>query len=361
MRLSVIKSWVALLILTGVLTAGMRLAHLPGALMLGPMFAGMIVALNLPTIKLPKWTTIVAQGVLGCLIASVMPPEFLVMAAPFWPLIVGMNLLQILGIFGLGVVATRMRWFPGTAGIWGMAPGGASAMIMLSDEYGSDKQLVALMHYMRLICSVLVVIMMALLIGTARQGDPGVPLPGMAEMIWFPPVDLISLATMAVIIVIGILLSRALGIAIFVIFVPLFCGIALQMTEMVTIEVPPIASTLAFAVIGWHVGLSFTRSSLLYCAKLIPRILMSVAAILCLCVGLSFLLAKLWHVDFLTAYMALNPGGVDVVLLTASTINVDLTIIMTMQITRLILAIAIAPSLARFAAIYLLKAKDAKR
>lgn len=358
-RLKLARSWAALVALTLALTAAMRIGHVPGALLLGPLVAGIIVTIYLPGARIPRRLPIVAQAVLGCVIARAMSPELLAQFLPHWPLILVMNLLMIFGIFALGVGSTWLRLFPGTAGIWGMSPGGASTMVVLSEAYGGDKRIVALMHYLRLIWAVLAVIAMAMFLGSPRHGDPGIALPGTVGMVWFPPIEVGALAISAGLILAGLVVARLLRSPLLAIFIPLFGGVAVQLFHWGNVQVPPLASALAFGVIGWNVGLSFTRESLAHSARLIPRIMGSIVAILLLCMGLAALAAAWAHVDFLTAYMALNPGGLDVVFLTAASIDVDLPLIMTMQISRLILVILIAPVLGRLAASRHQKSQDA--
>jgi membrane AbrB-like protein len=344
--------------LTVLLILGMRLAHVPAALMLGPMVAGMVIATYRPGPQLPRGATVVAQAVLGCLIAHAMSPHLLVALAPRWPILLGMNLLVVLGILGLGIIATRMQFLPGTAGIWGMSPGGAAAMVMLSEAYGSDKRVVAVMQYLRLVCAVLAVILVGSMLGTPHVGPPTMMLPGPGTD-WLPHVDIRAFATTIVLATAGVALALLLRKPTLVIFVPIFTGIALQSAGWVAPEVPPLLSAAAFGAIGWHIGLSFTRASLLHCARLLPRILAGIAAILLLCAALSVLFSRLAHVDFVTAYLAINPGGADVVMVMAASVAVDLPLVMAMQISRLLLVIALAPILGRLAANHYLKAKAA--
>jgi membrane AbrB-like protein len=355
MRAGLGISWGLLIGATAVLTVSMRFAHVPAALMLGPMMAGILVATSRPGAQLPRGATVVAQSVLGCLIAHAMSPHLLLELAPRWPVMLGMNLMLLVGILVLGIITTRTRWLPGTAGIWGMSPGGASAMVLLSEAYGSDKRLVAVMQYLRLVCAALGVIMIGSLLGTPHVGKPSVTLPGVVATGWFPPIDAFALITTLVLATAGAASALLLRKATLVIFVPIFAGVALQSVGWVAPEVPPLASAAAFTIIGWHIGLSFTRDSLAHSARLIPRILVGIAAILLLCAALSLLFARLVHVNFLTAYMALNPGGADVVMIMAASVAVDLPLIMAMQISRLILVIALAPLLGRLAASHHLK------
>ena len=349
-RSAISVSWASLVGLTAMLVVGLRLTHVPAALMLGPMIAGIVVALYKPGAVLPRGTTVVAQAVLGCLIAHALSPHLLAELAPRWPVLLGMNLLMMLGILGIGFVMTRAQWLPGTAGIWGMSPGGASAMVMLSEAYGGDKRLVAVMQYLRLLCAAVVVIVVGSLFGAPPHGTAPLPLPGGPGIAWFPTSDPVALLVTLFLAGGGVALALVLRKPTLVLFVPVFAGIAVQVAGAPAPEVPPWLSALAFGVIGWHIGLSFTRASLLHTARMIPRILAGIAAILLLCAVLAWGLAAATGASFLTAYMALNPGGSDAVMVMAASISVDLPLILAMQITRLIMVIGISPALGRFAA-----------
>lgn len=332
------------------LTVVMRFVQVPAALMLGPIMAAVLVAIYLPGPRLAPALPLVAQSILGCLIARLMPPHLLATLLPGWPILLGMNLLSTLAIMALGVVATHMRWLPGTAAIWGMSPGGASAMVLLSETHGSDKRLVALMQYLRVVMAALSVIVIGSLFGTPHVGPMIAALPGAASTSWMAPVDLFNLAVTAGLAGISILLTAITRKRVLVVMIPVFGGISLEAGGLATLDVPPLAAAVAFAVIGWHIGLSFTRASLLHSARMMPRILGCILAILTICAALSVLFARIMEVDFLTAYMALNPGGTDAVMAMAASVAVDLPLILAMQIVRLIIVMLIAPLLGRLAA-----------
>lgn len=351
-------SWAALVGLTLVLTGAMRLLHLPAALMLGPMISAIAIAILRPGARLPKGATVLAQAVLGCLIAHALSPHLLADLAPRWPLMLGMNLVMILAIAGLGLLTARFGWLPGTAGIWGMSPGGAGAMVLLSEAYGADKRIVAVMQYVRLLCAALAVVAIGSLLGQPHVGPPAIALPGGPSTPWLAPIDWAGLAMTIALSAAAVGASMRWGKPALVLLIPVFGGIAVQIAHWPAPAVPPIVSAIAFALIGWHVGLSFTRASLMHTARLAPRILACSVAILILCAALAVVLAWMGGVSFLTAYMALNPGGTDVVLAMAANIAVDLPLILAMQLTRLVLVIAVAPGLGRLASGHHLKAVD---
>lgn len=345
-----VRSWGLLLALTIVLVAVMRLAHLPAALMLGPMVAGIVVALGAPGAALPRGSALAAQAVLGCLIATALSPALVGALAGRWPVLVGMNLLTILGSLGLGMAATRLRWLPGTAGIWGMSPGAASTMVLLSDAHGGDKRLVAVMQYLRLLLATAGVMAVGTLLGTPHRAQAMLAIPGGPNTRWLAiPAAPETAAALALAIsgIAGTMLLRRPTVAI---FLPIFGGIAVQALGGPAPAPPPLLAAAAFVVVGWRVGLSFTLASLLHIARLMPRVLAATLAVLLLCGAVAGLMTLLTPVGFLTAYMALNPGGTDVVMAMAANVAVDLPLILAMQVTRLVMVIALAPALARMAA-----------
>lgn len=345
----ILTSWAALVIVTVALTALMRWVHLPGALMLGPMVSGIVIALYRPGASLPRGATIAAQAVIGCLFAHALSPGLLRGLLPQWPVLIGVNLVTLLGIFGLGMLVTRVQWLPGTAGVWGMSPGAASAMVMLSEAHGSDKRLVAVMQYLRLLCCALSVVVMGTVLGAPHVGPQALLLPGASGTPWLGAIDYAGTGAAVMLAAAGVATALILRKAVLALFVPIIGGIAIQIFGAPAPSVPPLASAAAFALIGWHIGLSFTRASLIHTARLVPRILLCIAAILLLCAASALLLARLTGASFLTAYLALNPGGTDVVMAMAASIAVDLPFVLAMQIARLTLVFALSPALGRMA------------
>jgi len=345
-----LRPWTVLCVLTVIITSLMRLGGIPGALMLGPMISGVIVALFRPGLVLPRWLPLFAQTVMGTLVASALTPGILMLLLPRWPIVLGMNLLVIGGMFLIGLLATWRGWLPGTAGIWGLSPGGASAMVLLSDAYGGDRRLVALFHYLRLVSAMMAVISMGLVFGTPRAADPGFALPGASGTPWLAPVDPAGLAIAIAIIALSMLAAWRLRAAMLAIFLAMICGIAVQASGQFELDVPPLLSAAAFCLAGWYVGLGFSRQSMLDSVRYVPAMLVCIALAIGLCGALAPLLASISGVDYLTAYMALNPGGLDVVILTAASVETDLSLIISVQVARLVLVIAVVPLLGRLAA-----------
>ena len=82
----------------------------------------------------------------------------------------------------LGYVLTRLRVLPGTTAVWGSSAGAATAMVLMSDAFGGDMRLVAVMQYLRVACVGLVASLVARAFLPAGAASP-------ASIIWFPPVE----------------------------------------------------------------------------------------------------------------------------------------------------------------------------
>ena len=105
-----------------------------------------------------------------------------------------------------------------------------------------------------------------------------------------------------------------------------------------------------YAVVGWIIGLRFTREIVVYAARMLPRITTSILMLIILCGGLAWVLHLALGTDMLTAYLATSPGGADSIAIIAASSKVDLPFVMAMQTARFLLVILIGPSLARMVA-----------
>lgn len=336
--------------MTVALVIGLRAAHVPAALLLGPMLGAIIFAVSGSSIRLPRSFTIGAQAILGCLIAQAINGELIAAIGAHWGLFLGFSLASMFITAGLGWLITRAGWLPGTAAIWGLSPGAASAMVLLADDFGADGRIVALMQYSRIALVALAAILVATYIGDASPHPVHDPSGGMAlEWLTLPPalplIETLSLAAAAVAIS---LYFRKAALAL---FIPAFAGAAMQAAGIVSISAPPLLAALAFGTVGIYVGLSFDRQTVLHSLSALPKILLAVFAMIVLCALLSVAFCKLLPgTDPLTAYLALSPGGIDAAVIIAAHADVSLTVILAAQFARLLIVIAGAPALAKWLA-----------
>lgn len=349
-RLRLAVQWLSLMLLTSALVVGLRAAHVPAALLLGPMLAAIIFAVSGSSIRLPRGFTIAAQAILGCLIAQAIDAQLMAVIGAHWELLVGFSLATMLIAAALGWSITRAGWLPGTAAIWGLSPGAASSMVLLADDFGADRRMVALMQYSRIVLVALAAILVAKVIDHSHLPQVHAAANGRtSQWLTFPSAaSLIETTALA---------ATAAAIAIYfrkaalALFIPAFAGAAMQATGFISISTPPLLAALAFGTVGIYVGLSFNRAMLLHSLSALPRMLVAVVAMIVLCGLLSVAFCKLLPgTDPLTAYLALSPGGIDAAVIIAATTNVSLPLILASQFVRLLIVIGGAPALAKWLA-----------
>jgi uncharacterized protein len=335
--------WVILLGLSAFFGLLLELVYLPAALLLGPMIAAIVLATANGAVRLPPTLVILAQGVLGCLIARSVPLSIFTEIGRHWPIFLLGIASVIAAAATLGWLLTRWRVLPGTTAVWGSSPGGASAMTLMGEAYGADIRLVAFMQYTRVLC----VAVAASLVSRFWVAGSGAPMPQVA---WFPGIAWLSFAETLALAGAGAVLGHRLRIPAGPLLVPLCLGILLQDTGVMTIELPPWLLAMSYALIGWSIGLRFTRSILAHVARALPRVIASTFTLIAVCGLFAAGLVYLMGVDPLTAYLAMSPGGLDSIAIIAASSTVNLPFVMAMQTARFLVVLLTGPSLARFIA-----------
>ena len=146
-----VLQWGMLCVLSLLLSIGFLAVHLPAALLLGPMIAGIIFSMRGITLQLPRSAFLAAQAILGCMIAQNLTGSILTTLAVNWPIVLAILLVTLLSSAIVGWLLVRYSSLPGNTGAWGSSPGGAAAMVAMAQDYGADIRLVAFMQYLRVL------------------------------------------------------------------------------------------------------------------------------------------------------------------------------------------------------------------
>ncbi|WP_422000867.1 AbrB family transcriptional regulator [Reyranella sp.] len=335
--------WAVLIALSVGLGGFLLWIHAPAALLLGPLLAGIVLSASGGKVRFPLTPFVLAQGIVGCLIARMVPLSIVDDVLRHWVLFTAGVVLVVAASSLLGVVITRLQLLPGTTGLWGSSAGAASVMTLMSEEYGADARLVALMQYLRVVLVAAVAALVARLFGVSPAHAP-------SAIVWFPPVDWLSLAETLALAAIGPLVARWLRIPAGAFLVPLVAGIVLTHFGLMTIELPTWLLAASYAFVGWNVGLRFTRPLLIHAAKVLPLILGATLVLIALCGAIAVLMVWGAGVDPLTAYLATSPGGSDSIAIIAASTSVDVSFVMAMQTVRMIAVLFVAPVLTKFIA-----------
>jgi membrane AbrB-like protein len=336
--------WSALAIAALALSFGLDHLGLPAALMLGPMIVAIFFALGGATIRLSRPIFLLAQGVIGCLVARAMTLSTLMEIARDWPLLVLAVAATILFSCFAGWMAGRFGRIPGDAAAWGSLPGMAGAMVAVSQDHGADSRLVAFMQYVRVAGVVLAVSIVSRLLVGPGQGVGG---PAVAPISApFTAQTMSVLATLAIA-ALGPFAARLHWIPTGAMIVPMVLGAALQISGQIEISLPHWLLALSYAAIGVQVGLRFTRDTVAHAVRAVPSVLMSTIVVICLSGLSAWALVAFVGIDPLTAFLATSPGSIDSVAIVALGSNADAPFILSLQTLRLFIVILAGPLLAR--------------
>ncbi|BCG93249.1 AbrB family transcriptional regulator [Mesorhizobium sp. 131-2-1] len=338
------RQWLVLLVFSLLFAGALEVAALPAALLIGPMLAAILAGTNGATVRVPRPLFGSAQAVVGCLVAASISADIFPVFYKEWPLFLGAVMATVAASSLLGWLISRWRILPGTTAVWGSSPGAATAMVLMAGAFGADQRLVAFMQYLR----VIFVSMTAALIARMWVDTSGVESP---TIVWFPPIEWTAFAAMLGVAVVGGLLGRLCRLP-----SPFFLGTFILGTIVhlgfgVDMQLPQWLLAVSYGLIGWSIGLNFTRPILRHATRALPQIVGSIVALIAFCGGMAFVISRVLGIDPLTAYLATSPGGMDsVAIIAAAAQNVDISFVMALQSARFLVVLLIGPSIARLVA-----------
>jgi membrane AbrB-like protein len=337
------RQWALLVALSAAVAALLVWLHAPAALMLGPLISAMLLASAGLRVRFPLPLFVLSQGLIGCLIAKMVPLTIVGDILQHWVLFTAGVLFVVAASSLLGWLMTRLQILPGTTALWGTSAGAASVMTIMAESYGADVRLVAVMQYLRVVLVAAVAALVARLFGVSTS-------QAAAPLVWFPPVAWLPFLETMALAVVGPLLARALRIPAGAFLVPMIAGIVLTHFGLMAIELPTWLLAASYALVGWNVGLRFTRSLLLHAARALPKIIGCTLLLIALCGLVALLLVWGAGVDPLTAYLATSPGGSDSIAIIAASTDVDVSFVMAMQTVRMLAVLFLAPVLTKYIA-----------
>nr|WP_138514979.1 AbrB family transcriptional regulator [Rhodoferax bucti] len=341
--------WPALLLCSALGSAVFLSIGVPAGMLLGCMLAAVVLATQDMEVQVPAPLFAIGQAVIACLMARSLHFEVLHRVAGEWPLFLGIAFAVMSASVLLGYWLMRSGLLPGSTAVWGLAPGAASAMVLMAGDFGADTRLVAFMQYLR------VAIVTAIASLVAHYASVSAAPAGVAALSWGaqfgqwltihnPTHAGISVA----LVLVAAWLGRVLGFPGAALLVPMALGLVLDNLSPWKLELPGPLLALAYAVLGWGIGLRFNRAILEHAWRVLPRVLLAIGALIALGLLIATGLMVLGGVPPLTAYLATSPGGADSVAVIAVSAAVDAGFVMAMQMVRFFMVLLLGPRLSRW-------------
>ncbi len=296
-------------------------------------------------LRSPPWAFVGAQAVIGCLVASDMNASILATASHDWMTI----LVVISATIAAGALAgwslAKLKVLPAATAAWGSLPGGSSAMVAMSEEYGADARLVAFMQYLRLtivVFSASVISRFLPHLGAATAATQA--LPNVAPAAAASVREMLKTFGVATF---GGVAGRRLRIPAGPLLVSMLAGVVLQADGLVRMTLPQWALGAAYTAVGWHIGLDFSRDVITHVWRALPRVLLATFMLIGLCAASAWVLIEILHVDPLTAYLATSPGGLGSMAILAVSSQVNISFVLAVQTVRVFAVVLTGPPIAR--------------
>jgi membrane AbrB-like protein len=316
----------------------------PAALLLGPMLVAVTVACCGIEMRVARPVFIAAQGVVGALVGRAVSPAILADVVANAGVMIGFVGGTIVAAAIVGWLLARFTSLGAETAAWGSSPGGASAMVAASADFGADTRLVAFMQYLRVILVVLTASSVAkILLGAV----PHASIVATGDQTLPPTTQLLeSLVSIALCCWLGTRLKIPAG----ALLLSMIAAAAAAASGRVAVVMPWWLVAGAYAAIGWYVGLAFTRDVVRYALRSLPTLIGSTLLLIGLCAAVGEALRGLLHADPLTVYLATSPGGLDSVAIIALGSGANVPLVLAIQTLRVFFVILTGPAIARLIA-----------
>lgn len=330
------KGWDGLRKLIGILIAlaigfvgglGAYYAHVPLPWMLGPLFVTAALALlGAPIRPIGKARTL-GQIVVGASIGLQFTTAVLLKLALLTPVIVGITIVSTgIGMVG-AVILTRLTKVDRTTAFFATTPGGVVEMANQAARYNAQIEVISVVQVMRV---AFIVIVAPLLVFHFAEDGAGAALRT-ASVPWDVFMGVLALAVLGGLAMWYFDLPSAWFLG------PLFVAAAIASFDMVSGRAPDALLIAAQVTMGTSLGTQFRQD---FITKLFRVLLAGLAAVLFSTLAhaaIGIALAYAIGLPVATMVLALAPGGMAEMVLTAKLLGLDAIMVMGFQLLRIIM------------------------
>jgi membrane AbrB-like protein len=338
-----ILRWTLLAAVTIAVSVPLTMLGVPSAALFAALVVGIALALlSLAPARVPHKAALAAQGVLGVYIGTMVHRDGVSALGADWQIVVAIAVATLLISVGAGALLGLHRDVSPLTGSLALVAGGASGLVAIARELGGDDRVVSVVQYLRVgLVTASMPVVVALIYHADRTHHAAMAQSDSTP--WH-----LSVAMMAVLIVVGATVGRLVRLPGAGMLGPLALTVVLQLTGLsFGLTVPVVLVQAGYMLIGWQAGLAFTRESLRVVARLLPTAVGLIVVLTVATAGLGVLLANVTGLTPLEGYLATSPGGVYAVLATAVETGSNVTFIIAAQVLRILLMLFAAPLLAR--------------
>ena len=294
--------------------------------MLGPFFlCGACAAFGLPLVFLPMGREF-GQLAVGLAVGLRFTPATLAATVSLLPAMLAATAYVILFTFIAALIFRPLAGVDRVTAFFATAAGGVADMAIVAKAHGGDSSAVAIVHALRVSSVVAIVPVLVITFGAPGSAPDAGAARGQ---------DLLLLAIALILAYIVARLLKPTPLPNPWLVGPIFLGLGLGASGLMTITVPPLLITLAQVAIGTWLGCQFRRDVLLA----VPRVaaagaVVSLFMIVAAAAG-SFALTAATDLPITTAFLSLAPAAVTEMVITAKVMHLDAEIVTAFHIMRI--------------------------
>ena len=304
--------------------------------MIGPLFVMALARWRAVDVEAPNGFRNGGQWLMGTALGLYFTPEMLRLVAHLFPWMVASGLFAIFIAWVCARVLTRCAngfKVDATTAFFSCVPGGASEMANLSERYGGRQDLVAAAQSLRILI-VVAVIPFAYAAAGIHGADAYLPGPKLVE--WGGLAQLLALTLAA-----GLLAGRT-GVPNSFVLGPLFATMLLTGAGVTWSALPPWLINGGQLMIGCALGARFDQEFF----HSAPRFMLAagVATLAALGLSSSFAVAmgSLAGIHWTTAILALAPGGMPEMSITAKVLQLGVPVVVAFHVTRMAILVTLS-------------------
>ncbi|GAA0368918.1 AbrB family transcriptional regulator [Bacillus horti] len=314
------------------------LLKVPAGWLIGALLTGIFYRLWIGKLQFSDSVFKLALALVGVNIGFMMNMSFFSNLLHFFlPLFVAIGLLLAAGIV-FGHLLHRLTGLDSVTSFFCFIPGGASEAVAISQEYGANEPIVAAFHSTRIFLYVLTI---PILVGITN------PLPSKTGLnLSDYSITFTEVLVIGVIIILAIYLSKLYKLPAGTLLYAMLFGFLLNQFVLDIDNPPSLIVAIGQLLLGGIIGLRFTRETF----KKLKQVGKYGILLLFTFYGFSFAVAYLFTVssplDFLMSLLSSVPAGAAEMASTAYFLQLDASLVASLQLTRLITIFIMMPVLA---------------
>lgn len=321
--------------------------HLPITWLLMPLLCAVLfVVFQKKSAPLPKSLNVIAQAIIALVTASRFSLETFLQAKDYFlPLLLCIVVTGSLSLLNGYIIHKLAKIDPATSFL-GCIPGAGPSLVAMSEQMGADAIAVAVLQYLRiLMVSVIIPIIATFFLSKMATPSGTTDITSLlGNRPFLPPLE--NLVMVAILLTASVWLAKRISIPSNLFLVPFFFGLLVFILFPYQIQIPTPIFRGALFFLGLSIGLKFETET---AQKLLKAVILEAVLVLLLilaCFFTGYLFHVITHIDPLTALLGSTPGGITAMMATVVELGGDCALVLTMQMTRMLLILILSPFLA---------------